>query len=374
MKILTALQVFFHHQAAGGIALVVAAIIALLFANSPWASHYTDLQHLPLFGSTTLHWVNDGLMVIFFFLIGLEIKREFISGELSSRAAASLPAIAAVGGMAVPALVYYLVNIETPENLSGWAIPAATDIAFAIGVITLLGSRVPAALKVLLTAIAVMDDLGAIIIIALFYTAQVNLSALAIAGGIVAAMAMANRMGVVKIWVYIALAICLWLAVLQSGVHATLAGVVAALFIPAAKGEKLEHRLHPYVAFGVLPVFAFANAGVSFAGMDMSHLFNPVTLGIALGLFVGKQVGIFASIWAAVKCKVAPMPADARWAHIYGVALLCGIGFTMSLFIGGLAFSDATHETAVKLGVMLGSVASAFVGYAVLRASTSAKR
>ncbi len=374
MKILTALQVFFHHQAAGGIALVVAAIIALLFANSPWASHYTDLQHLPLFGSTALHWVNDGLMVIFFFLIGLEIKREFISGELSSRAAASLPAIAAVGGMAVPALVYYLVNIETPENLSGWAIPAATDIAFAIGVITLLGSRVPAALKVLLTAIAVMDDLGAIIIIALFYTAQVNLSALAIAGGIVAALAMANRMGVVKIWVYIALAICLWLAVLQSGVHATLAGVVAALFIPAAKGEKLEHRLHPYVAFGVLPVFAFANAGVSFAGMDMSHLFNPVTLGIALGLFVGKQVGIFASIWAAVKCKVAPMPADARWAHIYGVALLCGIGFTMSLFIGGLAFSDATHETAVKLGVMLGSVASAFVGYAVLRASTSAKR
>lgn len=370
MKILTALQVFFHHQAAGGLSLVMAAVVALFFANSPWAQHYTGLQGLPLFGSTALHWVNDGLMVVFFFLIGLEIKREFISGELSSRAAASLPAIAAVGGMAAPALIYYLTNMQTPENLSGWAIPAATDIAFAIGVITLLGPRVPVSLKVLLTAIAVMDDLGAIIIIALFYTAKVNILALGLAGCTVAALALANRAGVTKIWVYISLAVCLWLAVLQSGVHATVAGVVAAFFIPAVKGEKLEHRLHPYVAFGVLPVFAFANAGVSFAGVDMSHLFNPVTLGIAMGLFVGKQVGIFASIWAAVKCKIAPMPAGSGWMQLYGVALLCGIGFTMSLFIGGLAFHDNDHESAVKLGVLLGSVLSAFAGYAVLKAAS----
>lgn len=384
---ITAIQKFLRLEASGGIVLVFAAIVALVWANSAIAPYYVSILDTPVtvaIGALELHkpallWINDGLMAIFFLLVGLEVKREILDGELSSMDKALLPGIAAVGGMVAPALVYVAFNIWDPATLNGWAIPAATDIAFALGVLALLGKRVPASLKVFLLALAVMDDLGAIIIIALFYTANLSVFSLAVAGIALVAMIGLNLAGVKRIAPFMLLGVVLWVAVLKSGVHATLAGVAIGLCIPLQGHDEeghsplrhLEHLLHPWVAFGILPVFAFANAGVSLAGMSFADLLNPVTLGIALGLFVGKQVGVFGLTWVAVKTGIGRMPDGADWRQFYGMSLLTGIGFTMSLFIGTLAFSTQGYDAAVRLGVLLGSLMSAVAGYLVLRFATS---
>lgn len=378
-KPLSAARHFFRMEAAGGILLVFAALVALAVANSPLYNIYhhflTETDFAIGLGSlynfeirkSVLLWINDGLMAIFFFLVALEIKRELVTGELSSRSRALLPTLAAVGGMAIPAAIYWFINKDSPENLSGWAIPSATDIAFSLGILALLGSRAPVQLKILLTAIAIIDDLGAIVIIALFYGHELNPAALYSAGAIIAALFALNRFKVTKTAPYIILGIILWVAVLKSGVHATLAGVIAAFFIPAASGEKTQHALHPWVAFGILPLFSFANAGVPFDGMGLNSLAEPVTLGIIAGLFIGKQIGIFSTIWLCVKTGISPMLANVTWRQIYGVSILCGIGFTMSLFIGGLAFHDLHHQASIRLGVLTGSLLSAIMGYAILR-------
>ncbi len=380
---------FFHMEAAGGILLAVASVIALVIANSSLYEEYDYILHGIKFRigfddlgggfdfeirKSVLHWINDGFMAIFFFLVGLEIKREVVSGELSTRSRALLPAIAALGGMIVPALIYYYINMDTPENLAGWAIPAATDIAFALGVLSLLGSRAPVRLKILLTAIAVIDDLGAIVIIAFFYTSSISLVPLYFAVACIVAMIAMNRMNVCRIAPYIITGIILWVAVLESGVHATLAGVVAAMFIPVISKKDpdysplghLEHALHPWVAFAILPLFAFANAGVPFTGMGFSSLLEPVTFGIIMGLVVGKQLGIFATLWLTIKLGICPMIKGVTWVHLYAVSVLCGIGFTMSLFIGGLAFADLHHQASIRLGVIVGSVISALLGFLIL--------
>jgi Na+:H+ antiporter, NhaA family len=375
-----ALSDFLKMEAAGGIVLVLAAAVALVVANSALEPYYYELLSIPVrIGAGTFEiakplrlWINDGLMAIFFFLVGLEIKREFLEGELSTGDRALLPAIGAVGGMALPALIYVAINIGQPENLNGWAIPAATDIAFALGVLALLGSRVPFSLKVLLTAVAILDDLGAIIIIAVFYTENLSTSSLYLALGALAVLAAMNIAGVRKLAPYLVVGAVMWTFLLKSGVHATLAGVALAMTIPLVEKEGVsvlkscEHGLHKWVAFGVLPVFGFANAGVSFDGMTWGSFFEPITLGIALGLFIGKQIGVFTFLWLAIRSKIARMPDEATWAQLYGIALLCGIGFTMSLFIGGLAWEHEDNAAAVRLGVLTGSVISAIVGAVVL--------
>ena len=384
------LQNFIKMEASAGIILVIAAFVAIVIANSPLYALYDHILHDIKFrigfddvGGTfdheikksLLHWINDGFMAIFFFLVGLEIKREIVTGELSTRSRALLPAIAAVGGMVVPAFFYYIVNIDTPENMAGWAIPAATDIAFALGVLSLLGSRVPISLKILLTAIAVIDDLGAILIIAFFYTANLTLEPLMFGAVALVGLLILNLRNTCQTAPYILLGIILWVAVLKSGVHATLAGVACAFFIPvmSRKDEnirpckELEHALHPWVAFFILPVFAFANAGVPFDGMGFHSLFEPTTLGIILGLVVGKQIGIFSTLFLTIKLGLSPMPKDTTWLQLYAVSILCGIGFTMSLFIGGLAFDDLEHQAAIRLGVLVASVFSAVFGYLILR-------
>jgi len=383
---------FLRMEASGGIILVVAAGVALLWANSPLGSWYEDLLGLPVavqFGAAKLAkplllWINDGLMAIFFLLVGMEIKREVLQGELSSVTTASLPAIAAVGGMAAPAAIYVLLNAGDPTALRGWAIPAATDIAFAVGVLALLGRHAPPSLKIFLLALAILDDLGAIVIIAAFYTADLSLAALALAGAGIIGLVVLNVAGVQRLGGYILLGAFLWVCVLKSGVHATLAGVVTAFAIPlsARPGEsedtsplhRLEHALHPWVAFGILPLFAFANAGVSLAGMSLSTLAEPVPLGIAAGLFVGKQLGVLLATWAAVRLGVGSLPEGATWKQFYGMALLTGIGFTMSLFIGTLAFETADQVVAVRIGVIGGSLLSALAGYAVLWLSSPVRR
>lgn len=363
------LSAFFRTEAAGGMVLIAMAGIALLVVNSPLSPLYDRVMHGPI------HFViNDGLMAIFFLLIGLEIKRELVVGQLSSRELAMLPVLAAIGGMAVPALVYYSVNHPYPDNLAGWAIPTATDIAFAICVIAMTGSRVPASVKILLLAIAVMDDLGAIIIIALFYGHGFDVLPFAAAVALMGVMVLLNRRRVTALWPYLVLGAMLWGAVLESGLHATLAGVLTALAIPL-RGRTpadesplhiLEHGLHPWVAFLILPLFGFANAGVSFAGIGWSSLSEPVTLGILLGLLLGKPVGIFALLFAAIKLRISPMPLGATWTQLFGMSVLCGIGFTMSLFIGGLAFADHAQDAAIRLGVLGGSVVAAIIGYTLL--------
>ncbi|WP_199229545.1 Na+/H+ antiporter NhaA [Azospirillum sp. TSO22-1] len=381
---LTAIRQFLHNEASGGIVLLVASVVALVWANSTAAPLYQGLLHLPVgvhAGARGLemslhHWINDALMALFFLLVGLEIKREILAGELSTPARAALPAIAALGGMAMPALVYVGFNISRPDNLSGWAIPAATDIAFAVGVLALLGSRVPGSLRVFLLALAIMDDLGAIVIIAAFYTAGVVPTALGFAVACGVLLAWFNLVGVTRLTPYMIVGVVLWVCVLQSGVHATLAGVALAFAIPlrtnGAHGEetplhRLEHALHPWVAYLILPLFALANAGVPLDGITADSLLEPVTLGVALGLFAGKQIGVMLAVWIAVRLRLAPLPAGATWAQLYGVAVLTGIGFTMSLFIGALAFGGAADkDVAVRLGVLLGSLASALVGYAAL--------
>ncbi|MFC5354464.1 Na+/H+ antiporter NhaA [Azospirillum himalayense] len=370
---------FMSNEASGGILLMVAAALALVVANSPLSAAYFDTLHTYVLGLSIGHWINDGLMAIFFLLVGLEIKREMLDGQLSTWSCRILPGVAAAGGMLVPALVYLAFNAGNPVTVNGWAIPAATDIAFALGVLSLLGPRVPVSLKIFLTALAIIDDLGAVIIIALFYTADLSLPALGVAALLLAALIGLNRFGVRSLLPYLVLGAGLWGAVLLSGVHATLAGVTLALTIPlhpasgVAAGPqapllRLEHAIHPWVAFLIVPVFGFANAGVSFAGMDASILTGSLPLGIALGLFLGKMVGVFGTAWLTIRLGFANMPAGANTAQLYGVALLCGIGFTMSLFIGALAFPTSPElGDAVKVGVFAGSILSATAGALVLR-------
>lgn len=383
----SALRDFLKNEAAGGILLMAAAALAMVVANSPLAEGYFHLLHAetgptltPKLGPMTVHlWINDLLMAIFFLLVGLEIKREFVDGRLATWSQRRLPILAAAAGMIVPAAIYLAVVAGDGTLTDGWAIPAATDIAFAIGVLALLGSRAPTSLKLFLTTVAIVDDMGAVAIIALAYTSSIDTLAVGAAAAILAVMYVLNRSEVRQLRWYLILAALLWLAVLMSGVHATIAGVLAAMTIPIVKTpgapdaanspvHRLEHAIAPWVAFLIVPLFGFANAGVSLAGMGMEQLLAPLPLGIAAGLFIGKQVGIFGAIWVAVRLGFATKLRGATWLQIYGVCLLCGIGFTMSLFIGALAFpddSDLIEEA--KLGVLLGSILSALVGYAVLR-------
>jgi NhaA family Na+:H+ antiporter len=381
---------FAQHEAAGGLVLVIAAIAALIASNSPLAWLYDGFLNTPVgirigplaLDKPLLLWINDGLMAVFFFLVGLEIKRELLAGELSTVGQAALPALAAVGGMAVPAAIYVAVNAGDPATLKGWAIPTATDIAFSVGVLALLGARVPAALKLFLLALAIIDDLGAIVIIALFYTENLHWTMLAPAAVGAAILWALNARGVTRLAPYVLTGIFIWVCVLKSGVHATLAGVVVALAIPLRAEapeqtsllEQLEESLHPWVAFAVLPLFAFANAGVSLQGLSLTHLLQPVTLGIAAGLFPGKMIGILGATWLAVALGMAQKPAGANWVQLAGLAVLGGIGFTMSLFIGMLAFPDPAHAAQLRLGVLAGSLVSAVVGYLLLAASSGAAR
>ena len=379
---------FIHSQSGGGIVLAVAALLALIISNSPASGWYEQLLQVRgevriggdwlVLSKPLLVWINDLWMAVFFFLVGLEIKRELLEGELASASQAMLPAGAALGGMLVPALIYSVINWGDAVALRGWAIPAATDIAFALGILVLLGKRVPVSLKVFLTAVAIIDDLGAIVIIAVFYTAQVSVPMLLAAGaGIVVLFAM-NRARVMSLGLYVLVGLVVWLFVLKSGVHATLAGVVTALAVPLVDSSKgghgksplktAEHALHPWVAFGVLPVFAFANAGVSLQGVSFATLLQTVPLGITAGLLLGKAVGVFGAAWLMIRFSPARLPDQASWMQFFGVCVLCGVGFTMSLFIGGLAFAGqgAAFDTQLKLGVLMGSLLSGVLGALIL--------
>ena len=382
------IQRFFQLEAASGLLLIAAAVLALLISNSPFAHFYSSLLDVPVavqvgalnIAKPLLLWINDGLMAIFFLLVGLELKRELVEGHLSSVRQAVLPAIAALGGLVAPALVYAWFNRADPAALRGWAIPVATDIAFALGVLSLFGSRVPTSLKALLLSLAIFDDLGAIIVIALFYTDALSMPSLLAASVLVATLFALNRAGVTRPAAYVLTGIALWIAVLGSGVHATLAGVVLAMFIPLrgtaapSTASRMEHNLHPWVAFGVLPLFAFANAGVPLQGYSMGSLLESVPLGIALGLFVGKQAGVMGFIWLGVRLRLAALPADLRWSQLYGMALLTGIGFTMSLFVASLAFPASPGGGLDRLGVLLGTALSGVAGFFVLRLTLGASR
>jgi Na+:H+ antiporter, NhaA family len=376
---------FLRLESAGGILLVAAAVVAMVLANSPLAFLYEGFLATPVeirigqfqIAKRLLLWINDGLMAVFFLLIGLELKREMLEGRLSSYKQVMLPAIAAVGGMVVPAAVYYFLNRDDAVALQGWAIPTATDIAFALGVLSLLGNRVPASLKLFLVTLAILDDVGAIVIIALFYTSDLSGVSLTWAAVALLALFALNRRGVVHMAAYVLVGIVLWVSVLKSGVHATLAGVVLAFAIPLRTGDRsikapllqLEHSLHPWVAYGILPLFAFGNSGVSLAGLSIAQILAPVPLGIALGLFLGKQLGVFVFSWIAIQLRLTALPEGTNWIQLYGVAILCGIGFTMSLFIGSLAFDQTGQQYATvdRLGILMGSVISAIAGYLILR-------
>ncbi|ELO4019433.1 Na+/H+ antiporter NhaA [Vibrio fluvialis] len=369
---------FFKLESAGGILLVIAAVIAMTIANSPLNEIYQGVLHSYVFGMSVSHWINDGLMAVFFLLIGLEVKRELLEGALKSRETAIFPAIAAVGGMLAPALIYVLFNSGDAEAIQGWAIPAATDIAFALGIMALLGKRVPVSLKVFLLALAIIDDLGVVVIIALFYTSDLSTIALTVGFIMTAVLFMLNAKHVTKLSAYLIVGLILWVAVLKSGVHATLAGVVIGFAIPLKgnKGEHsplkhLEHALHPYVAFGILPLFAFANAGISLEGVSFSSLASTLPLGVALGLLIGKPLGIFSFSVIAVKAGVAKLPEGINFKHIFAVSVLCGIGFTMSIFISSLAFGSANvdYDTYARLGILMGSTTAAILGYVLLRLS-----
>jgi NhaA family Na+:H+ antiporter len=383
-KTFSRVQEFIKLETSGGVVLMIAAIFAMIIANTPLSAIYDLILGTYIkvgignfeIAKPAILWINDGLMAIFFFLVGLEIKREVLAGELSSFDKAILPIMAAIGGMAVPGIIFAIVNWGTPENLNGWAIPTATDIAFALGILALIGSRAPIALKIFLLAIAIIDDLGAIVIIAIFYTSELSINALAISMLGFAAAVVLNRMGIQRTAPYLLVGIVMWVFVLKSGVHATLAGVLIAFTIPlkAKDGDeallyKMEHGLHPWVAFLILPIFAFANAGVNFTGIGIDDLLQPLTLGIAVGLFLGKQIGVFLATWIGVKSGIARLPENVSWKHVYGVACLTGVGFTMSLFIGSLAFTTADVMNAVRLGVVLGSVLSGLFGYVLLKSA-----
>lgn len=386
-RALATLQDFLRLEAAGGLLLMGAAVLALLVANSPLAEIYAAFLELPVdarvgalgISKPMILWINDGLMGVFFLLVGLELKREILEGHLSSLRDAALPAFAAIGGMALPAAVYAGFNWGDAAAMKGWAIPSATDIAFALAVLTLLGERVPAALKAFLLSVAIFDDIGAIIIIAAFYTAALSPIALAAALGLTVLLAVLNRAGVTRRAPYVLVGIALWFALLKSGVHATLTGVVLALSIPLRQADtrdgqpsplhEFEQALHPWVAFGVLPVFAFANAGVSLAGVSANQVLHPVSLGIVAGLVIGKQVGIVLLSWLAVRCGIASLPRDVSWGLIYGASLLCGIGFTMSLFIASLAFEQGggAYLGLERIGILAGSTIAGTAGCLVLR-------
>jgi NhaA family Na+:H+ antiporter len=375
---------FLKLETASGVILVAAAVAAMLVANSPLSGLYASLIELPVeiriggfeIAKPLLLWVNDGLMSVFFLLIGLELKRELLEGQLSDRSQIVLPAVGALGGMLVPALIYLWINQGDAVAMQGWAIPAATDIAFALAIVALLGNRLPLSLRVFLVSIAIFDDLGAIVIIALFYTSELSLFSIAVAAACIHLLFVLNRKGVLEIAPYLLLGLVMWVAVLKSGVHATLAGVILAFFIPIRDSAKepsplhnLEHDLHTGVAFVILPIFAFANAGISLSGASWEYLVHPVPLGIAAGLFFGKQIGVFAFCWVSIQIGIARLPDDLSWTHLYGTALLCGVGFTMSLFIGSLAF-EATGVNLLfdeRLGIIVGSLLSGACAYFVLR-------
>jgi len=374
------LQRVFRHEAASGVVLMLASALALLLANSRFAASYDLLLstrasvRIGDFGieKPLLLWINDGLMAIFFLLVGLEIKREVLEGELSDRKRAILPVVAAIGGMAIPALFYLTATWNTAGAASGWAIPSATDIAFSLGVMALLGSRVPSSLKLFLTALAIIDDLGSILIIAIFYTEELSWLSLEVALVALGILLILNLAGVQRVIWYVLVGLVLWVFVLKSGVHATLAGVAVALAIPAKRGPdgfspltRIEHELAPWVGFGILPLFGFANAGLSFADLSPSSVLEPVPLGIAAGLFFGKQIGVFGAALLVIRTGSAMLPKGASWAALYGTSVLTGIGFTMSLFIGTLAFGDGKYEAKMRLGVLLGSVLSGIIGAAV---------
>ena len=371
-------------ESAGGILLVVAALAAMVIANTPLNPAYQALLDMPVeirvgpleIAKPLLLWVNDGLMAVFFFLVGLELKRELLEGELSKPGNVMLPAVGAVGGMAAPALIYVAINWDDPVALNGWAIPAATDIAFALGILTLLGKRVPTALKVFLVSLAIFDDVGAIIIIALFYTDGLSTSALITASLAIVVLSVLNRRNVMALPSYFFVGVLLWIAVLKSGVHATLAGVVLAMFVPLRNPHEptksplreLEHGLHPVVSFAILPFFAFANSGINLHGVTLDFFLHPVSLGVAGGLFLGKQIGVFLSCWLLIKLRLAALPRDVGWLGLYGTALLCGVGFTMSLFIGSLAFEETGGRAFdERVGIILGSLVSGLVGFLVLK-------
>ena len=373
---------FFKLEAASGLILLIAAILALIISNSNFSSLYFETLEQYLFIGinnfgiklSVLHWINDGLMAIFFFFVTLEIKREFLQGELSNIKQALLPIIGAVGGMLVPALFYIYINIDDPTTLNGWAIPSATDIAFSLGVLSLLGSRVPISLKVFLTALAIIDDLGAILIIAIFYSGDLSIKYLLLMLVATIALIIINKFNIRKFTPYLVIGLLLWDFTHNSGIHATIAGVLMAMSIPHRKKEKdfsllikVEHAISPYVAFGIMPLFAFANAGVSLDGLSFSSMFDKVPLGIILGLFFGKQIGVFLFSYISIKLKIASMPSNANWMNFYAVGVLTGIGFTMSLFVGNLAFAEnLQYIDGVKIGVLTGSLLSTLTGYFLL--------
>ena len=384
---------FLKADSAGGILLIFTTILALLFVNSPMAHIYDSFLHLHMgirvgdysLDKTLIHWINDGLMAIFFLMVGLEVKREIIDGSLSSLHQIALPAIAAVGGMAIPALVYVLFNSGDPEAMRGWAIPTATDIAFALGILSLLGNRIPVSLKVFLMALAIIDDLGAIIVIALFYTVDLSILSIYIASGSLLLLVLFNYLGYSRKSLFFVVGLVLWVSVLKSGVHATLAGVALAFTIPFKatddKGQnfsplkEIEHGLHPWITFLILPLFAFVNAGVDMRQISIEQIAGPVPMGIMLGLFVGKQLGVFGFSWLAIKFNIATLPKGSSWLMLYGVSLLTGIGFTMSLFIDSLAFTDDTlFAYTDKLAILIGTLLSAVLGYLVLRYAIADKK
>ena len=378
---------FFQLESAGGILLIMAAVLAIILANSPWHEYYELLLSTPIeirigvleIAKPMLLWINDGLMALFFFLVGLELKRELVEGDLADKKNILLPGIGAVGGMLIPALFYVYFNYDDTVALQGWAIPAATDIAFALGVLMLLGNRVPATVKIFLVSLAIFDDIGAILIIALFYTSNISLSALIFVTGCIFILFLLNKNNVVRKSPYILLGIVMWVAMLKSGVHATLAGIILALLIPMRSKadpsispvKSLEHDLHTTVGFIVVPIFAFANAGLNLSEIGFETLYHDVSLGIATGLFFGKQIGVFGFCWLAIHFGITAMPRGMNWLTLYGTAILCGIGFTMSLFIGSLAFEETGVNLLFdeRLGIIIGSIASGSLGYVVLRKS-----
>ena len=377
---------FFKLEAASGLVLLIAAVIALVLSNTNLSNYYFDILNTHILIGTknfgldlsVIHWINDALMAVFFFVVTLEIKREFVQGELSKPKQALLPIIGAVGGMALPALIYIIINFETEYTLRGWAIPTATDIAFSIGVLSLLGSRIPISLKVFLTALAIIDDLGAIIIIAFFYSSELQYIYLLLMLASFIALLILNKLGIKNLIPYLLIGLFLWYFTHGSGIHSTISGVILATTIPHRDNTKdyspllkLEHILSPYVAFGIMPLFALANAGVTFNDISVNTILEPVPLGILCGLFFGKQIGVFLFSFLSIKLKLAEMPSNSNWMKFYGVGILTGIGFTMSLFIGNLAFVDYSNNLdGVKIGVLLGSFLSALVGYIVLLIAT----
>ena len=383
---------FFKLESAAGIILMLAALLAMVLANTPLQSYYALLIDTPVeirvgalqIAKPLLLWINDGLMAVFFFLVGLELKRELIEGELSDKRNIVLPAFGAVGGMAIPALLYIYFNAGDPVAMKGWAIPAATDIAFALGVLTLLGSRVPTSIKIFLTSLAIFDDIGAILIIAIFYTDNISMTALLIVAGCISVLVLLHARNNESKSLYMMIGVIMWVAMLKSGVHATLAGVILAMFIPMRSATNKEYSplkdmegdLHSVVAFFILPVFAFTNAGISFSGVGSEQLLHTVPSGIAIGLFVGKQLGVFGFCWLAIRLGFTSLPSGMSWTSLYGTAALCGIGFTMSLFIGSLAFEQTSVNLLFddRLGIIIGSLLSGCLGYLVLRASLPAKK